>query len=277
MSTTYYPGSYAPAQPFDRTHNRQEFGYDGSRRAPQHQLPAAMPQPARPSPTSSGLRKGVVVVGLVAALGAGALLGATLFGEDGSDSTSPRPVNLVPRTNSDPAALPTPTSVAPAAAAPEGVALPGVTSVYVPPAEGGPIVDVPPAANPNPAPAPNLAPASNPAAVQQAPRPILVPFPVKTQPEPPKPAPPAPPKPDPPAPGPTGPVGPKGPGDSEYVLEKPPPPGPQGPGDTEVVLPKPGPKGPGDSEYVLPKPVPAPPATVPAPPEPPCVQLLLCY
>lgn len=282
MTTTYYP-QYSPAPPaFDRANGGHEFGYSEPRPVMQRNFPAAMPQPARPSRPPSALRSGVLLLGAVAAVGAGVLLGVTLFGEDGSDSTSARPVS-VPGSDGGAVVLPTPTSAAPAAPAPDAVVIPGPSGVLLPRPNNDftVTVPVPPAANPTPAPAPIPAPAPPPAPVQQAPGRILVPFQIKTEPEPPKPPTPAPPKADPPKPVPPapvpGPVGPKGPGDSEYVLKEPPPVGPEGPGDTEVLLPKPGPKGPGDTELRLPKAVPAPPAPVPAAPEPPpCVGQLYC-
>lgn len=287
MTTTYYPQPSPAPRPFDRAFGGREFGYDEPRPVMHNNFPAAMPQPAGPAKTQSALRSGVMLLGAAAAVGAGVLIGVTLFGKDGSASTPIQPVYLVPGDDGESAVVQTPTSIAtaPAVPSPDIVEEPAVTTVRVP-QDNGLIVNVPPPANPNPAAPPNPAPAPNPQPVQQAPRPIPVPFPVKVQP---KPAPPAPapakvepPKPVPPVPGP---VGPKGPGDTEIVLPEPPPVGPKGPGDTEVVLPKPGPKGPGDTEVVLPKlgpkgpgdtevvlpkPVPAPPAPVAAQPEPPC-------
>lgn len=295
MTTTYYPQPSPAPRPFERAYGGRESGYDEPRPLMHDNFPAAMPQPTGPSRAPSALRSGVILLGAIAAVGAGVLIGVTLFGKDGSTSTPVQPLYLVPGADGESAVVQTPTSITPAPAepSPEGVVLPRTDAVILPPADNDLTVEVPLPANSAPAPAPIPAPAPVPAPVQQAPRPIPVPFPVKVQP---KPAPPAPakvepPKPVPPAPGPTGPIGPKGPGNTEVVLREPPPvgpkgpgdtevvlakPGPKGPGDAEVVLPKPGPKGPGNTEVVLPKPVPAPPAPVPAPPEPPCTSVLFC-
>ena len=234
MTTTYHPRPYAAPQSFGRADGGREFGYDGSRHGVQTYLPPATPQQAGTSTTSSALRKGVIVLGAVVAVGAGALLGATLFDKDGTDTTRPdvtwclEPMATLPCWRA-------PRSPPPAEVEPETGLAPAVTTVVVPPPTDGPIINLPPAANPNPASAPNPAPAPNLLPVQQAPRAVPVPFPVKVDPQPqkpvtPPPAPtPAPPKVDPPkidpkidplkpvtpAPGPTGPVGPKGPGNTE--------------------------------------------------------------
>jgi hypothetical protein len=268
MTTTYHQGFYAAAP----------AGNDGFRPAMHNHQPSPLPQMAGPSKTSSALRKGVLVAGAMAAVGAGALLGVALFGEAGSDST--RPVYLVPGTNGNPAVVQAPASGDPSVLAPEGVVVPGVTDVVVLPSDNGPIVNLPPVADRN------LAPAPAPNAVQQAPGPVVVPFPVKTDPGPPKQAPPAPPKPAPPKidpkieppkplppapapidpkkldptidpPGPADPVGPK----LDPTIDPPGPADPVGPKlDPKLDPPSPadpiGPKGPGSKEVLIPKPGP---------------------
>ncbi|MFY9921075.1 MAG: hypothetical protein WAL26_22170, partial [Mycobacterium sp.] len=201
MTTTYYPQPSPAPRPFDRALGGREFGYDDRRPVVHDNFPAAMPQPAGPSKTPSALRSGVMLLGAVAAVGAGVLIGVTLFGKDGSTSTPIQPVYLVPGADGESAAVvQTPTSLAPAPAgpSPEGVALPGTDAVILPPRNNGPVINVPLPANPAPAAAPIPAPAPLPAPVQQAPGPVVVPFPVKVHPQPPKPPTPAPPKIDPP-------------------------------------------------------------------------------
>ena len=135
MTTTYYQEPYAAARPGGRTNNGHGFGYDGSRPPmPNYYLPPVAPQPAGPPQTSSALRMGLVALGAVVAVGAGALLGVALFG-DGSDST--RPAYLVPRTNGTPAVVNAPRPSRQPCRRRRAL-LPDVTTVVVPPPDAAP-------------------------------------------------------------------------------------------------------------------------------------------
>ena len=295
MTTTYYPQPSPAPRPFDRAFGGREFGYDEPRAVMHDNFPAAMPQPAGPSKTPSALRSGVMLLGAVAAVGAGVLIGVTLFGKDGSTSTPIQPVYLVPGADGESAAVvQTPTSLAPAPRpSPEGVALPGTDAVIVPPRNNGPVINVPLPANPNAGRCSHpgscsasgagsagarphrgaLPGQSSPGTAEAANAGTAEDRPTEDRPEN-RTA----------APGPE--VGPRdratrrscclnhrrsarsGPDDRGRSCRSPAEDRPDD--DRGSMLPKTRPKGPGDTEVVLPKPVPAPPAPVPAPPEPTC-------
>jgi hypothetical protein len=159
MTTTYYPQPSPAPRPFDRAYPGHQFGYDEPRQVMHDNFPAAMPQPAGPSRTPSALRNGVLLLGAVAAVGAGVLIGVTLFGKDGSASTPTQPVYWVPGTDGNPAASPMPTPVILPAQEPKPVVIPAPSGVV--PGLGDDFtvtVPVPPAGNPTPAPPPPATP-----------------------------------------------------------------------------------------------------------------------
>ena len=73
MTTTYYQQPNAAAPPVGRNDRGYEFGYVGSHPPMPNYLPTTVTQPAAPR-TSNALRSGVIALGAVVAVGAGALL-----------------------------------------------------------------------------------------------------------------------------------------------------------------------------------------------------------